>query len=667
MELDKFLKPYISKDKSNVNYTKIPNKELGIFGQKYSIPDNKIDEFYKIYKKFTFENNKLTYLTEKQLEIGKILIDLDFRYKNTISKKCHSIDHIIDFIQLCFNGIHEIFDNILEKKISFYVFEKDNVNILDDKTKDGIHIIINVTCDVATKLIFRDYLLENIQEIWDDLPITNSWNDVIDEGVIKRDSPWQLYGSQKPGFEQYKLKYIYNLQNIDNDINMEHIDIKKIDFNKYFPYFCARNNDNTYNGIIKEKYNEKYNSYNNKTTKKKILKIKNRTKCNDVENITSSTELDSMLESLFDDKSNDYQLKEIHDYTMSLPEEYWGPGSYNKWIRVGWVLKNTNPKLVLTWFKFSSQSSDFDFHSNDVLDYWNNFDNYTYSEEGLTFRSIIYWSKISNFKEYNNIHKKTIDYYIFVSFKSNTECDLATTMYHMYKSQFVCTSIKDNIWYQFINHRWCRIDSGTTLRTKIHTEVYNQYTSKVLKYQTDMNATQNNMSVVNNNIENTIVQDESDLTDQLSTSSQSGNYNFNQEVELFNKLKEINPDFKNYINVKKKIETDVNNMNNDLHLNTRILEYRSDIFYDISRANKYIIFFYYILVLIFVILLIINGKLIFTLKNNIIYFIILIFPIILYPLIWKLMVYIYFNLIGTIKNYGPKNAFINQEYKKYNE
>ena len=30
------------------------------------------------------------------------------------------------------------------------------------------------------------------------------------------------------------------------------------------------------------------------------------------------------------------------------------------------------------------------------------------------------------------------------------------------------------------------------------------------------------------------------------------------------------------------------------------------------------------------------------------------------------MVYIYFNLMGTIKDYGPKNAFINQEYKKYN-
>ena len=35
----------------------------------------------------------------------------------------------------------------------------------------------------------------------------------------------------------------------------------------------------------------------------------------------------------------DYELKETHEFTMILPEKYWGAGSYNKWIRVGWRLK----------------------------------------------------------------------------------------------------------------------------------------------------------------------------------------------------------------------------------------------------------------------------------------------------------------------------------------
>ena len=39
----------------------------------------------------------------------------------------------------------------------------------------------------------------------------NTWEEVIDEGVMKGHVNWQLYGSQKPGKECYKLKYIWKL------------------------------------------------------------------------------------------------------------------------------------------------------------------------------------------------------------------------------------------------------------------------------------------------------------------------------------------------------------------------------------------------------------------------------------------------------------------------
>ena len=32
---------------------------------------------------------------------------------------------------------------------------------------------------------------------------------------------------------------------------------------------------------------------------------------------------------------SEYELKEIHDFTLELSEKYYGPNSYN-WIRVGW-------------------------------------------------------------------------------------------------------------------------------------------------------------------------------------------------------------------------------------------------------------------------------------------------------------------------------------------
>ena len=35
-------------------------------------------------------------------------------------------------------------------------------------------------------------------------------------------------------------------------------------------------------------------------------------------------------------------------------------------------------------------------------------------------------------------------------------------LHQMSKDEFVCVSIKNNIWYQYIKHRWYEIDSGNT-------------------------------------------------------------------------------------------------------------------------------------------------------------------------------------------------------------
>ena len=210
MQLDKFLKGCITNDKSLVNYTKIGNNTLNIFGNKYFIPDDTTKTFYEHYKKIVFEEKQDAYLTEKQLDKGKILIDLDFRYDSSVDTKQHTNEHIEDMIEMILNGFNEMFQDIQGKNITFYIFEKESVNQCEDKTKDGIHMMINILCDVATKRILRDYMIAQLPDIWDDLPITNTWNDVVDEGVIKGIVNWQLYGSKKPGNLAYKLKSIYS-------------------------------------------------------------------------------------------------------------------------------------------------------------------------------------------------------------------------------------------------------------------------------------------------------------------------------------------------------------------------------------------------------------------------------------------------------------------------
>lgn len=61
------------------------------------------------------------------------------------------------------------------------------------------------------------------------------------------------------------------------------------------------------------------------------------------------------------------------------------------------------------------------------------------------------------------------------------EC-VAKLILMAHPNQFKCGSIKHNIWYQFINHRWIEIDSAYVLRNYISTElieVYEKYREKL--------------------------------------------------------------------------------------------------------------------------------------------------------------------------------------------
>ena len=46
----------------------------------------------------------------------------------------------------------------------FHIFEKKNVNLCDDKTKDGLHIMINIDCDKSIKLMLRKYVFEGFED-----------------------------------------------------------------------------------------------------------------------------------------------------------------------------------------------------------------------------------------------------------------------------------------------------------------------------------------------------------------------------------------------------------------------------------------------------------------------------------------------------------------------
>ena len=500
-----FIKSKTSKKGAEHTHTRIPDKKLNISAGCYNIDATEdVKQFYKKYYRHVFVNQNTEHLTEKQLrEDGPVMIDLDFRYGADIKEKQHTRDHIIDFIMLCVDKCSEILNIPNDTSVEVFIMEKNDVNHLKDKniTKDGIHIIVGISMHKGLQVILRDRIIKEIVNIWDDLPITNTWNDVYDEGVAKGQVNWQVYGSRKPGNQAYLIKQHFTLD-YDDEWSIQENCIDEFNTEKNLQKLSARYKNYPKFDMV-ESVEAEFSSACKSLGKKSSEKVAESTlkpsrsknglmSCSNYFSIRDQETLDNLIDDLFENIDTcEYQLKETHQYTMTLPESYYGPGSYTKWMRVGWALASTSPKLFLTWLKFSSQDNcrntlrgsngKFDWTQvPELFNIWKQFDFGTRSD-GLTHRSIMYWSKVDATEEYKKIHKETIDYFIEETLQhpQPTEFDLACVLFHLFKDQYVCVSIKNKCWYEYIGNRWYEIDSGSTLRLLISKDLWQIYVKKI--------------------------------------------------------------------------------------------------------------------------------------------------------------------------------------------
>jgi len=468
--MDNFMKKFASKDKNLYNFTKIGSEKLSIYGGCYYVPPDHMNEFIKNYKKMVLVDQREAYFTEKQLKEGPLLIDLDFRYSSIVDERCHSTTHIVSLVQALYQMVSTM-KQMTNDPITCYVFEKPHVNTsCEDLTKDGIHVVMDVRMDLIEKIIFREKLMKQAPEIFHDLPLTNTWDQVVDEGVMKGSVNWQLYGSRKPGNESYQLTYVFK-GHYNQGWTLEQVDFDQDFIWNNFKCFTARNEDLVVlNTNIQEEYDR------TKILREQVSRPKSMTLISDYRkpyDIKDEATLDQAVKELIRSTSIDEQyVKDTHAYTLLLDDSYYGEGSYNKWIKVGMALKNTSDKLFVTWVKFSSKSVNFEYDSiPDLYNRWTSFQR----DERLSYRSIIYWCKEGNYNDYLKVFNDSIQKYIHYSFHHITDYDVANVLYQLYKESFVCVNIKNNLWYEFDSNRWIENDSGTTLRTKLSTEMYNLY------------------------------------------------------------------------------------------------------------------------------------------------------------------------------------------------
>ncbi len=245
MPLKEYLSTHYAKDKDPITHTRIGDKISKISGGKYNIINN--NEFLESYYNHTFINDNKEYLTEKQLtgNSKRVVLDIDLRYSHDISQRQHTKEHIIDLIDAYLRQLSQLYDFDDGYDLDIYVMEKPNVNQLDTKTKDGIHLIFNICLNVKYQILIRKQLLPILKNLFDDLPLTNSIEDVIDEGIVKGSVNWQLYGSRKPNHQAYEITYIFNYKYDKNKQDWDFIpkDLNSLDMKKDIFKLSIRSTD----------------------------------------------------------------------------------------------------------------------------------------------------------------------------------------------------------------------------------------------------------------------------------------------------------------------------------------------------------------------------------------------------------------------------------------
>jgi P4 family phage/plasmid primase-like protien len=379
--------------------------------------------------------------------------------------------------------------------------------------------------------MLRNSVLAKIPEVLKHLPLKNSWDDVLDDNISRIQNPvgWQLYGSRKPGHEAYELKSQFNFVYVKNENTEEYDDddeqgggegdsdrgdsddengtskkpdyiweyqpknVSFFDYAKNFSLLSAQF-DGHPRFENRESIQREYDAIKSNKVRKPALNkaggVRRRaTNMNnsDIFEIANREQLTDEIDRLFSSlEPREHFIKETSDYAMCLPEKYYN--QYNLWIRVGWALRNTSDKLFLSWILFSSQSEKFTYDKiREFYDKWLTFS--MENEDGLTRRSIIYWAQHDAKDRYNEVYKKTIDYYVDITLSNDlvningkpetTMVDLAVVLYNMFKNQFVCANFGDNTWYEFENNRWVECDSGIALKQMISNEMYNVYISRI--------------------------------------------------------------------------------------------------------------------------------------------------------------------------------------------
>jgi P4 family phage/plasmid primase-like protien len=441
----------------------------GLFQGKFILDNLQKKELLSLYSKAIKVGVKDFSILETQKEYGPVIVDIDLEALEESypdSKRLYDENMIVNIINKYIEAINyylNITKDTRKDTLKCFIFEKEKPTKKEDTLKDGFHIIFPETC-VHSKIrylirskVVKQCIDENILDGY-----LNSPEKIIDKAVVSTNG-WFLYGSKKPNGQLYQLTkvYDYKLEMIYN-----HTDKKMI-------------NPNT---------GEETKEYYKNSTLIKFLSLQKEEYCKDYATILNLT--DREIEDELSNNVNQNMSKDTFKYEISASQEDdirravkftsmlndKRAMDYHDWLRVGLALHNINDILLPTWVEFSKKCSK-KFKEGECEKIWKTMKNPT-SGNVLTIRSLAFWAKQDDPKQYEVFNREEFKAMMRKSLDGNNYY-IAKSVYSKYSDRFICSSIKSNVWWEFKNHRWIRIEEGYTLKVMLSEEFANEYNKEI--------------------------------------------------------------------------------------------------------------------------------------------------------------------------------------------
>jgi phage/plasmid-associated DNA primase len=437
--------------------------------------------FFEQYSSFVYEYKnsdiKLT-ITEKPCKQNPLRVDFDFKERFESGDKIirkytlKQIKKVVKIYQKQIRkSVHEdVFDDnllyciLLEKKNP----RKEKMNNGQSIIKDGFHLHFpNFICDSWFQDSYlRKIVLEKVKEkkIFDKCGYYNIDDCSFFDSVATKQ--WLMYGSAKSmSSEPFLISCAFNgeMSEVSLDDVFEDSMVGRDKPTEYYlPEFLSVRFNSELFVKLKDEIMKKEELEKRKNIRR--LAIRKDRKEEDIQRDLKTIEDANIIYWLSDERSDDYQ----------------------SWMDVGWTLfciGQGNDEALQMWVTFSQKSEKF--VEGECEELWTKM-----QMKGKTIASLFKMFKEDNKEEFDKYMKSTLNYYLRQSvydYSKPNEWAIAQVIHTMYKYRFICANNSKDLWYEYVNHRWVRMDNSSTIRILMNTEVRNIFKeyAKTLKKEED--------------------------------------------------------------------------------------------------------------------------------------------------------------------------------------